>query len=185
MSDESKSRTQAGGSAVDMRHFIADCRSLSAEEFEDRHGSAFLLLTASQLHIPKGPSATVVELGDIDETASSPTASLSLLVFAVKKTERSVGHLVTMGRASNNDVAIRDQSVSRFHAFMKQSDDDRFHIQDAGSTNGTMVNGTSVPARGHGPAVDLKTGDNLRLGQVELTFLAAEAFQSYGRQLEP
>ena len=50
---------------------------------------------------------------------------------------------------------------------------------DAGSTNGTTVNGVSVPPKGAGAPVDLKTGDSVRLGQMEFTFLEAEALREF------
>lgn len=158
------------GSGIPVSSLRADARELSAETFEDRHGSAFLLLTAAELRSPDGPSMTEVNLAG-DEQPGEYTAGLSLVVYPVKRSERSVGHLVTFGRTANNDVAIPDISVSRFHAFAKQIDGGRFALQDAGSTNGTMVNGSSVPPQGAGEAVPLKSGDSVRIGQMELTFL--------------
>jgi len=167
------------GSGVLLEDFRADAQALSTADFEERRGSAFLVLTATELDPHSGPAMTQVDLGDIDESGSERTADLALLAYPVTRTERSVGHLVTVGRTSNNDVVIPDLSVSRFHAFMKPSDDGRYQIQDASSTNGTTVNGASVPAQGNGPAMELKSGDNLRVGQVEFTFLSAEALRAF------
>jgi pSer/pThr/pTyr-binding forkhead associated (FHA) protein len=89
-----------------------------------------------------------------------------------------------VGRTANNDIVISDLSVSRFHAFLKRGEDGSFQIQDAGSTNGTVVNDSCVPAQGQGPAVRIKSGDRVKLGQVELTYLSAQAFAEYVRQLE-
>ena len=50
-------------------------------------------------------------------------------------------------------------------------------MQDAGSTNGTTVNGHAVPRQGHGPPTELSSGDDVRLGQVELTFLDSDALR--------
>ncbi|MGH0032346.1 MAG: FHA domain-containing protein [Myxococcota bacterium] len=172
------------GSAVDLRDLRADAHALSAEAFEDRHGSAFLLLTAAELSVPSGPSTTQVRLLDDEEHPCESTASLSLVAFPVRRTGRSVGHLVTIGRASNNDLAVPDVSISRFHAFLKVGADGAWQIQDAGSTNGTTVNGDHVPQQGHGAAVSLKAGDTVRFGQVELTFLGAAEMQGFVKKLE-
>jgi hypothetical protein len=172
------------GGGVELREYLEDARCLAADEFEDRHGSAFLILSAPQLRSPEGPAATVVQLVGFDEPEPECTAGISILAYSVQRSGRSVGHLVTVGRTANNDVVISDLSVSRFHAFVKQGDDGFFQIQDAGSTNGTVVNDSCVPAQGHGAAVQIKTGDRVRLGQVELTFLSAKAFQEYVGQLE-
>jgi pSer/pThr/pTyr-binding forkhead associated (FHA) protein len=158
------------GSGIAIAQLRADARELSPERFEDRHGGAFLMLTAAELRSPNGPSMTEVNLAG-DEEPGEHTAGLSLVAFPVRRSERSVGHLVTIGRTANNDLVIPDISVSRFHAFAKEIGDGRFAIQDAGSTNGTTVNGSSVPAQGAGDAVALKSGDNVRIGQMELTFL--------------
>ncbi len=167
------------GSGLTFESFRADARDLSPADFEERHGSAFLLLTAAELREPTGPAMTEVALAGVDEPGSERTAYLSLLAYPLLRTGRSVGHLITVGRTANNDVVIPDVSVSRFHAFVKPPGDGYFQIQDASSTNGTTVNGTSVPAQGHGPAVDLKSGDNVRLGQVELTFVRAETLREF------
>ena len=179
MSESESQKEPRHGSGLPFEAFRADARRLSLTDFEECHGSGFLLLTAAGLNEPAGPAATEVHLVGIDEPASERTASLSLLAYPLRRTERSAGHLVTVGRTSNNDVVIPDLSVSRFHAFVKPVGDGRFQIQDANSTNGTTVNGTSVPVQGHGLAVDLKSGDNVRLGQVELTFLSAPALRDF------
>lgn len=173
------------GSAVDLRDLRVDARKLPVEEFEDRHGSAFLLLTATDLAVPSGPATTEVRLLlDGEDAPGASTAGLSLLAFPVRRTGRSVGHLVTIGRASNNDVAIPDLSISRFHAFLKPTADGCWQMLDAGSTNGTSVNGHHVAQQGHGEATSLKAGDNVRLGQVELTFLGAPEMHAFALKLE-
>lgn len=172
------------GTGVSIKSFREDAALLSPEEFEDKHGQMFLLLSAAELNQPTGPMSTQVKVIGLDEPASERTASLSLVVYPVKRTERSVGHLVTIGRTSNNDVAVPDISISRFHAFVKPGEVTAAAIQDAKSTNGTSVNGMSVPAQGQGSPVDIKTGDNLRLGQIEFTVLDAKALREFTIQKE-
>jgi hypothetical protein len=179
MTEHDSGKPKRRGTGVPFEVFRADARSLSPADFEERHGDAFLVLSAAELNVPTGPATTEVHLAFDDEEGSACTANLELLAYPVQRTERSAGHLVTLGRTSNNDVVIPDLSVSRFHAFVKPDGNGHFQIQDATSTNGTTVNGTSVPAQGHGPAVDIKSGDNVRLGQVELTFLDAEALREF------
>jgi pSer/pThr/pTyr-binding forkhead associated (FHA) protein len=67
---------------------------------------------------------------------------------------------------------------------VKQGPRGEWLIHDAGSTNGTTLNGRSVPQQGSGPAVEMKSGDDIRLGQVELTFLEAEALISFALKVE-
>jgi hypothetical protein len=165
------------GSGGSIRDFQKDAGSLSSEEFEDRHGSAFLLHASAGPGPSDSAPMTIVQLDGLDEPAMARTAGLSQMVYALRA--QSAGHLVTVGRASNNDVVVNDSSVSRFHAFLKPMGDGRFAIHDAGSTNGTTVNGTNAPAQGYGDPLELKSGDNLHLGQVELTFLDAKALREF------
>lgn len=173
------------GSGVLLQELRADALALSPEHFAEKHGDAFLLLTAAGLSIPRGPSTTEVRLFDDGDgpAAAETTASLALVAYPVRRTGRSVGHLITVGRASNNDIVIPDLSISRFHAFLKEQGGGHV-IQDAGSTNGTTLNGRSVPRQGHAAPLALKGGDTLRFGQVELTWLDAESLHAFVAQLE-
>lgn len=64
----------------------------------------------------------------------------------------------TLGRKSDNDIVIADESASRFHAEIDC--DEQVTIRDIGSTNGTFVNRERLA----GPCV-LKPGDQIRIGQ--------------------
>lgn len=183
MSQSASPNSGEHGSGVPISALRADAHELSSEDFEDSHGNAFLMLTAAELHRPAGPSMTVVNLESDDET-SDHTAGLSLLAYPIHSTERSVGHLITLGRTANNDVVIPDISVSRFHAFAKEVEGGGLAIQDAGSTNGTLVNSDSVPSQGHGPPMELKSGDSVRLGQVEFSYLDAHSLLDFLRAHE-
>ncbi len=82
------------------------------------------------------------------------------------------GTMITVGRARNNDIAITDISVSKLHAWIRRGDGvdasaNGFSITDAGSRNGTFVNGLEV-FREPKP---LPVGAHLRLGLVEFQFV--------------
>ena len=139
------------------------------------HGSGFFLLAATKLSSPMDSYSTDVQLLSDEDDGSEHTGSLSTLVFPL----RSAVHIVTVGRASKNDVVITDPSVSRVHALLKRDEKGVFLMLDAGSSNGTTVNGASVLTRGNGPPSQLKPGDNVRLGRVEFTFTDAAALQDF------
>lgn len=80
---------------------------------------------------------------------------------------------VTIGRTRNNDIVLDDASVSRFHAFFQRDEQQVWSITDAGSRNGTFVAGRRVNPKS---AVGLVSGNKVRIGAVQLTFLTAEAF---------
>lgn len=69
------------------------------------------------------------------------------------------GDQLTIGRDSNNGVAINDAEVSRKHARLTFQGG-KYVLEDLGSTNGTFVNGQRLA----GPAV-LKPGDVISLGE--------------------
>ena len=69
---------------------------------------------------------------------------------------------LTLGRSSDNDVVLRDFSVSRHHARIEEGDE-AFRIVDLGSTNGIRVNESFVESGGFG------AGDHLGIGSFELT----------------
>jgi hypothetical protein len=74
---------------------------------------------------------------------------------------------VTIGRLSSNDVVIPDSNVSRRHAELRRQGS-HWVVVDAGSTNGTLVNGKI--AKEH----TLSDGDRLGFGKSELLFRLAK-----------
>ena len=59
-----------------------------------------------------------------------------------------------VGRSSQNDVQIKDSSISRKH-LMVRTEDNRFVIEDLHSRNGTFVKGTRITA---GKALEVGSG---------------------------
>jgi pSer/pThr/pTyr-binding forkhead associated (FHA) protein len=70
---------------------------------------------------------------------------------------------VTIGRTANNDLVIKDPSISRHHALIVYKDF-RFIVKDLDSSNGTRLNGVLIKQK------VLATGDVVRFGNVELLF---------------
>jgi pSer/pThr/pTyr-binding forkhead associated (FHA) protein len=165
---------EARGTAIAVDKLAEDARSLTQDVFEDQHGSAFLMIGDIDLDAPRGPGATVARMDYVDDPDARPV-EFNPNVHPIRRTGRSVGHLVSVGRTSNNDVVVPDVSVSRFHAFLKERHGDSpWSIQDAGSTNGTEVNAQPIPSQGNGAPVTLKSGDRIRIGQVDFTFIDSE-----------
>jgi len=64
---------------------------------------------------------------------------------------------LTVGRHRDNDIVLRDSSVSRHHScFTKEGEN--LVVTDKGSKNGTIVNGLRVES------VRLEDGDVIRIG---------------------
>jgi pSer/pThr/pTyr-binding forkhead associated (FHA) protein len=68
-----------------------------------------------------------------------------------------------IGRQASCDFFVDDPTVSKHHADLRRAGDD-WLLVDAGSRNGTRVNGWRVRE------VALRDGDVIRLGDAELVF---------------
>lgn len=73
---------------------------------------------------------------------------------------------ITVGRTRESDLFLPQGTVSKLHAWFECDDNDRFYVADAGSRNGTRLNGLAI-AR-HAPT-SIQSGDNLRFGTVTAT----------------
>lgn len=91
---------------------------------------------------------------------------LSVLDVRKRPGANAFGGMITIGRAANNDVKVRERSVSKFHAYVKLEDGRRVLV-DAGSSYGTRVNGTPKAQDERTP---LESGDLLQLGHLQLTY---------------
>ena len=69
--------------------------------------------------------------------------------------------VVTIGRSSSCDIVIPLSIVSRLHARIEQQHD-RYVLLDAGSANGTFVNGVRIEQ-----GYQLSTNDEIWLGSPE------------------
>jgi predicted component of type VI protein secretion system len=82
------------------------------------------------------------------------------------------GSSLRLGRDANlADAIFNDRSVSRLHARIEIANG-VFKILDEGSTSGTWVNFNQIPAQG---GHELKPGDLINLGRVQLRFQVREA----------
>jgi hypothetical protein len=119
---------------------------------------------------------------EIDESRKSPrrltvfgAAQLAIRLvrgphFAVPVRKRpeagkSFSERVSVGRARNNDVVLRHESVSKFHAWFRADEDGAFYVGDAASRNGTWVNGAGLQAPHR-----LTAGDEVTFGGVRAVF---------------
>ncbi len=80
-------------------------------------------------------------------------------VFALASTGTS------LGRHPESDVFLDDITVSRRHAVIER-DDDEWRVRDAGSLNGTYVNGERIET------APLAEGDEIQVGRYLLSFHA-------------
>jgi hypothetical protein len=64
-----------------------------------------------------------------------------------RKGANAFDNMITVGRAGNNDIALDVSSVSKFHAYFKKDPQDgQWWLHDAGSSNGTWIDGERLAA---------------------------------------
>jgi len=74
---------------------------------------------------------------------------------------------ISIGRGPDNDLVVDDDEISRKHALIEKKDD-RFSIGDYRTGNGTFVNGQRVQQ-----SAEIRAGDVIRIGKLELAFVIA------------
>lgn len=85
----------------------------------------------------------------------------------------SLGRVMRIGRALENDLVVSDLQVSRHHAEFHSTPDGRMEIRDLGSHNGTYVNGLPIA----------KGGSQL-LGPTDIVGVGHSTFRIVGDRLE-
>ena len=73
-----------------------------------------------------------------------------------------------IGRHSDNDLTIRDSSISRQHAEIHRKRDGSFTITDLDSMNGVFVNQKKIDS------VSLSDGDVIEIGDKAYRFIVQE-----------
>ncbi|MFD5450524.1 FHA domain-containing protein [Streptomyces sp. NPDC003470] len=111
-----------------------------------------------QQHVPGGAAGAPPVYGD-----RSPTTFHQF----------SLGRVMRIGRALENDLVVSDLQVSRNHAEFHATPDGRMEIRDLGSHNGTYVNGQPIT----------KGGSQL-LGPTDIVGVGHSTFRIVGDRLE-
>ena len=88
----------------------------------------------------------------------------------VKYPDRTPDHFplgrlrITIGRSARNDLCIPDPFASRVHAEVRR-EGDGYLLQDLGSANGTLYNGSNVEG-----VIPLMAGGRIQIGETEIIF---------------
>ncbi|MEV6484459.1 FHA domain-containing protein [Streptomyces sp. NPDC051576] len=85
----------------------------------------------------------------------------------------SIGRIMRIGRALENELVVSDLQVSRHHAEFHATPDGRFEIRDLGSHNGTYVNGQPIAK-----------GGSALLGPNDIVGVGHSTFRLVGDRLE-
>ncbi|MFD3841776.1 FHA domain-containing protein [Streptomyces sp. NPDC058642] len=85
----------------------------------------------------------------------------------------SIGRVMRIGRALENELVVSDLQVSRHHAEFHSTPDGRMEIRDLGSHNGTYVNGQPIAK-----------GGSILLGPTDIVGVGHSTFRIVGDRLE-
>lgn len=88
------------------------------------------------------------------------------------RTAQLKGEITCVGRAAENQLPLRDTSLSRKHCEIRAAGD-HFVLIDLGSRNGTLVNGVSIKEH------RLEKGDKIEIGNSMIIFEAEVAGRDY------
>jgi pSer/pThr/pTyr-binding forkhead associated (FHA) protein len=109
-----------------------------------------------------GQTAFEVEMGAPAESRAAPTPVLVMMTGAREGERFPLTSQLSLGR-ENADIVLDDTEASRLHAVVRFANG-RAEVTDAGSSNGTFVNGSRIDG-----ARELVHGDLIRVGQTSLT----------------
>lgn len=110
---------------------------------------------------------TFFDVDDGEESSKARTGRNQIrsgegFVWPLAKSGRnSFAEMITVGRATNNDIVIPSGTVSKLHGYFMQAPDGKWRFCDTGSMNGVWLRGKRVPAR---TTVDLADDDEILLG---------------------
>jgi diguanylate cyclase (GGDEF)-like protein len=125
-----------------------------------------------------------LNVAEVRRAIAPPSEKLAALVV-MQGAESDLGiHVVvdrslTLGRDPKVEVPLHDEGISRRHCRIF-IDDDRYLVEDLGSTNGTLLNGEPVdrPMR-------LRAGDRIYLGACIVKFTHADKLEvGYHAQMD-
>lgn len=168
-----------------LAEYLEDAHALDPKQFCQRHGQWFFVHHQPSSPIKASDSLQQTKVlnpwDDPVDTESGcekpPARDLRFDVFQVHRKSDSLLDHIAVGRVASADVLIPDSHVSKFHAKIRRGPDGSMAIEDAGSKNGTFVNGRRIPStKDKGAPARLESGMCVRFGDVELTLLSAADF---------
>ena len=159
-----------------MPTFVSDyadeLSSIGDDAFAQTHPHSVLVVT--------GVVGALAEQVPLNRTLVTEPAGLSVQavvgligrVFPLVKGKYSSPGPISLGRTPDNDVTIAESSISARHCFLRVLGSE-ISLTDAGSTNGTLVNGVKLAPK---KAQNVVEGDVITLGRFNLGFHTPRGF---------
>jgi hypothetical protein len=151
-----------------------------ADELTAVGDSAFVQTHPHSVLVVTGVVGALAEHVALNKTLVTEPAGLSVQavvgligrVFPLVKGKYSSPGPISVGRTPDNDVTIPESSISARHCFLRVLGAE-ISLTDAGSTNGTLVNGVKLAAK---KAQTVVEGDVITLGRFNLGFHTTRGF---------
>jgi hypothetical protein len=137
---------------------------------EKNSGHSALDLAAANADPNWLPHTTLLRFQDLDDD------TLDFRPIVTRSAEVGGKDHVAVGRAVDNDIVIRDRSVSKAHARIGRTNDGSWVLQAYQSLNATKVNMAVVDPSTE--PVRLSTGTRIELGNVLCHFIERDDFLS-------
>jgi VWFA-related protein len=136
----------------------------------DATGEDGLPYDGSQTEIYDEDKTAILSADELDDEKTVIISSQYLfgtLVDEVSEQEYPINKAaVKIGRAQDNDIILKDNSVSRQHATIKHQEGGALKLTERKVSNPIMVNEKPIPAAGH----ILKNDDRIKFGRITLVF---------------
>jgi hypothetical protein len=139
--------------------------------------------TGEHLELPQKPRFVT----QADENGPTPDRPIAIgratdapgrleVVFLEKTDRNPFAHMITVGRAPNNDVILAHPTISKVHAYLSGTPSG-WTLTDQKSRNGTYLQGNQLPA---GSTTPLTDGDVVRLGpEIRATFFSPHGLYQF------
>jgi hypothetical protein len=128
---------------VSVPPIVAEARTLRRDQFVDRHPGWFLVVS----NRAEGSSLSFrTRVGEIESPSAPQPETVSEVLPVAKAPGNPYPDRISVGRARNCDVVLRDQSVSKLHAHFRERRDGSLELVDLQSQNGTRINDRRIQA---------------------------------------
>jgi hypothetical protein len=149
---------------MDLSELSTLAKALGKDEFARKFEHLFFLLDR-----PRDSAAPLQFRTEMaDPKVRSPL--VAGIIGVIKAAGSPYSDRISIGRARNCDVSLRDASISKLHAHIRKEEDGAWVLIDAGSHNGTLVRGEKVAPN---QPTRLKSGDLLTFGSVTVRVVDA------------
>ena len=159
-----------------VKDYLAEYRELGAKGFAARFDHPFLLYPDRHGHSSFRSYHTQMadRDGGIDLTGSESSLLGYKVLAPASSGHKQHGRKLLVGRSEERDLSIEHSTVSKRHAFILLDDSKKaYKLGDAGSTNGTYLNGKPVES---GEPVYLNDGNVVSFGDCDYLFYSPWSF---------